>query len=427
MNRARWVVGCVPMLLLGAALLVLPGTATAQVRPDSVRLAELERRMEAVTRELEQLRLGREVVEADTSILGLGPAASKVYKVGQGVSLGGYGEILYENFSGEREDGSPSAARDRIDALRAILYVGYKFNDRLLFNSEIEIEHADEIYLEFAYVDYLLNDHVGLRTGLLLAPMGLVNELHEPPTFLGTKRSVTESVIIPTTWRENGIGLFGGVGDFAWRAYVMNGLDGAGFSGAGLRGGRQKGARALAEDFGVAGRVDYQGVLGLLVGGSVYYGQSGQNAEVDGQEVDGGTLIWDGHLDYKVGALDVRALVAGAHLNDARQLNQLNGLTGSSGIGEAMLGWYVQAGYDVLRRTQLADQLTPYVRYERVNTQSEVLEGFAADPAHERTIVSLGASWKPITNVVWKADYQIHSNRAERGTNQFNMALGWIF
>ncbi|MEX0890720.1 MAG: hypothetical protein WEB88_01030 [Gemmatimonadota bacterium] len=422
MSVSRWAV-----VVLGAALLWTPTEAAAQERPDSVKLAELERRMDAMTRELEQLRLGREVVQADTSILGLGPAASKVYKVGQGVSLGGYGEILYENYSGERQDGSPASARDQVDALRAILYVGYKFNDRLLFNSEIEIEHVDEIFLEFAYVDYLLNDHVGLRTGLLLAPMGIVNELHEPPTFLGTERAVTENAIIPTTWRENGIGLFGGVGDFAWRGYVMNGLDGAGFSGSGLRGGRQKGARALAEDFGVAARLDYQGILGLLAGGSVYYGQSGQNAELDGQEVDAGTLIWDGHLDYNVGALDLRALVAGAHVNDARELSALNGLTGANGIAESMLGWYVQAGYDVLRGTDLADQLTPFVRYEQVNTQRSVLEGFAANPANDRTILTVGASWKPISNVVWKTDYQIHSNEADLGTNQFNMALGWIF
>jgi hypothetical protein len=413
-------------VLLGAACLTVPDPLAAQ-DPDSVRLAELERRMEAVTRELEQLRLGREVVEADTSILGLGPAASKVYKVGRGVSLGGYGEIVYENFAGEREDGSPSTARDRVDALRAILYVGYKFNDRLLFNSEIEVEHADEIFLEFAYVDYLLNDHVGLRAGMLLAPMGLVNELHEPSTFLGTQRPVTESVIIPTTWRENGLGLFGGVGDFAWRAYLMNGLNGAGFSGAGLRGGRQKGARALAEDFGVAARLDYQGVLGLLAGGSLYYGQSGQNALLDGQEVAGGTLIWDAHVDYRIGGLELRGLLAGAHLDDARELSQLNGLGGSSAIGQDMLGWYAQAGYDLLRRTELRDQLIPYARYERVNTQAEVPEGFSANLANDRTILSLGLAWKPITNIVWKADYQIHTNEAEQGTNQFNVALGWIF
>ena len=65
---------------------------------------------------------------------------------------------------------------------------------------------------------------------------------------------MTERRIIPTTWRENGVGVLGSVGPFAYRAYLLNGLDATGFSPEGLRGGRQKGSRALASDFGFAGR-----------------------------------------------------------------------------------------------------------------------------------------------------------------------------
>ncbi|HSR42191.1 MAG TPA: hypothetical protein VLL48_08470, partial [Longimicrobiales bacterium] len=132
---------------LAAVTCLLPGGLAAQEPADSARLEELERRIEILAREIESMRLGRDVVEADTSILGLGPAASKVYAVNQGVSLGGYGEFLYERYADEREDGAPSGRSDRLDALRAILYVGYKFSDRLLLNTEIEIEHADEIFL----------------------------------------------------------------------------------------------------------------------------------------------------------------------------------------------------------------------------------------------------------------------------------------
>ena len=202
----RGVIARVIYLAARRALPTLAFVAVATTRApvaaqdsDSVRIAELERRIEAITRELERLSLGRDVVEADSSLQGLGPASSKVYRVDQGVSLGGYGELLYENFSSEREDGTPADSRDQFDALRAILYVGYKFNDQLLFNSEIEVEHADEIFLEFAYLDYRLSDNLGIRAGMILAPLGLVNELHEPPVFLGTERTVTETRIIPTT------------------------------------------------------------------------------------------------------------------------------------------------------------------------------------------------------------------------------------
>ena len=262
---------------------------------------------------------------------------------------------------------------------------------------------------------------------MLLAPLGLVNELHEPPIFIGTERSVTESRIIPTTWRENGVGLFGEAGDFDWRVYAMNSLDGEGFNGAGVRGGRQKGARALAEDFGFAGRLDFKGVQGLLVGASGYYGETAQGRELNGEEVGGGLLIWDLHADYKYRGWEFRALVAGARVDDAAELNQLNGLTGSDGVGESMLGWYVQAGYDVLRSTSSTHQLIPYATYERVNTQMELADGFSENPANDLTVTSFGLAWKPAPQVVWKADYQIHSNQAETGVNQFNIQLGWLF
>ena len=409
-----------------AAAAATPDTVHAQ-DPDSARIAELERQMEAVTRELERVSLGRDVVEADSSVQGLGPAASKVYRVGQGVSLGGYGELLYENFASETEAGAPAAAPDRFDALRAILYVGYKFDDRLLFNSEIEVEHADEIFLEFAYLDYLLTDDVGVRAGMLLAPIGLVNELHEPPVFLGTERAVTESRVIPTTWRENGVGLFGGNDAIAWRAYVMNSFDGAGFGAEGLRGGRQKGSQALAEDLGVAARLDYVGTPGLIVGGSAYTGETAQGRELAGEEVGGRVSIWEIHGDYDVRGWNLRALFARARVGEADELSQLNGLTGAEGIGSAMQGWYLEAGYDILRGTASTHQLIPYGRYERVDTQRDVPAGFSADPANDLTVTSLGVAWKPVPQVVAKLGYQIHSTAADTGVNQLNVHMGWLF
>jgi len=413
-------------VLFLAALLAAPTHLAAQ-EPDTTRLDDLEERIEALTRELERLRLGDEVVRADTSIGGFGLGASKVYRVERGVSLGGYGEVLYENFSDEREDGSPASNTDQFDALRAILYIGYKFNDRLLFNSEIEIEHGDEAFLEFAYLDYLLTDNVGVRGGLLLAPLGFLNELHEPPIFLGTERPVTEQRIIPSTWRENGVGFFGSSPDFNWRVYVMNSFDGAGFDGDGFRGGRQKGSEALAEDLGVAGRFDYVGKPGLILGASGYVGETAQNRELDGETVGGGIFIWDAHADYKVRGWELRGLVAGATVDDVAALNELNGLSGGDGVGEEMLGWYLEAGYDVLRSAPTTHQLLPYVRYEQVNTQEEVATGFAADPQNDLTVVSLGASYKPVPQAVLKLGYQLRSNEADTGVDQFNMQIGWLF
>jgi len=417
----------VTIALTALLISIVPAQRLHAQAADSVRLAELERRIEAVTRELERMQLGRDVVEADSSIQGLGPAASKVYRVNQGVSLGGYGEFLYENFAASREDGSASGARNKADALRAIIYIGYKFNDRLLFNSEIEIEHAKESFLEFAYLDYRLTDRVGIRGGLLLAPLGLINELHEPPIFLGTERPLTENKIIPTTWRENGIGLFGSGDAFSWRLYLMNSFNGTKFTAGGLRGGRQKGGKALAEDMGVAARFDYTGTPGLILGVSGYSGETAQGQELDDEPVGGRVSIWDVHLDYKRRGWDVRSVVAGARVSDVAAMNNLIGLEGAGGIGSSMLGWYLQAGYDVLRASTSTHQLIPYVRFEKVNTQRGVATGFSANPANDLTVTSIGAAWKPVTQVITKLGYQIHSTAANTGVDQWNVSLGWLF
>lgn len=392
---------------------------------DTTGTADLRAQLDAITREIERLKLGEQVATADTvRDYGLAPAATKVYRVQQGVSIGGYGEMLYENFSDERDNGTPSGATDRFDALRAILYVGYKFNDRLLFNSEIEVEHGNEIYLEFAYIDYLIADNIGLRGGLLLSPMGWVNELHEPPIFLGSTRPRTEQVIIPTTWRENGVGVFGDVGPVSYRAYVMNSLDAAGFSAGGLRGGRQKGIKAKAEDFSFIGRVDYTGLLGLTVGGALHLGETDQSH--DGT-LEVGTTIWDLHGEYKAYGFDLRALYAQATIDDAAALNQVRGFTGSASVGEKLTGWYLQGGYDLLRFADTTHELIPYLRYEQVDTQAEVPQGFNRNPASDQTIVTLGGAWKPIPNVVVKLDWQLQENEANTALDQFNIALGYLF
>lgn len=399
-------------------------------------LAELQRRIEVITAELERLRLGPGVAIADTGRFGLAPAASKVYGTHEGVSLGGYGEMLYQNFAREREDGVVAGERDRMDFLRAIVYAGYKFNDRFLFNSEIEFEHASTelngaVSVEFAYLDYLFSERAGLRAGLVLVPMGFVNEMHEPTTWLGTERPLTEQRIIPSTWRETGVGAFADLDAFELRGYLVTGLDAAGgFEAEGLRDGRQQGSEALAEDFALTARADYTGQPGLVVGASGYVGNAGQGVDdpLDaGNPLGAQTVIYEGHVSYRAHGLDLRALYAGARVSDAESVNEVNGLTGAASVGERLEGWYLQAGYDVLTRQRTDVAFVPYVRYEWLNTQAEVPAGFEANPANDVRIWSLGAALRPIPQLVVKTDYQVHRTGAETGVNQFNVALGYIF
>ncbi|HEX7180527.1 MAG TPA: hypothetical protein VF756_01695 [Thermoanaerobaculia bacterium] len=389
---------------------------------DGGRIAELERKLEVLAGEIEKMRIGEAAVEADEGQHGLGPAASKIYRTERGLSIGGYGELLYQNFDGERDNGTASGRVDTFDLLRGVLYFGYKFNDRWLLNTEIEYEHAgSEVSVEFAYLDYLWRPEASFRAGLLLVPMGFINELHEPTVFLGANRPDIERLIIPTTWRENGFGLFGEAGPVSYRAYVVNGFRGAGFTAAGLRGGRQKGNQAQAEDLAWVGRLDFTGVPGLTVGGSAYVGDSGQSLDASV-----GTTLIEGHLEWRWRGLELRALGVQADLDDVRELNAALGFTGNQSVGEKLQGWYVQLGYDVLAgRGETA--LIPYARWENYNTQDEVPAGFRANPANDVEVLTLGVAFKPIEQIILKVDHQNYDNAAGTGVDQFNALLGYVF
>ncbi|OFW01789.1 MAG: hypothetical protein A3I61_05810 [Acidobacteria bacterium RIFCSPLOWO2_02_FULL_68_18] len=394
---------------------------------------ELQRRIDLLAAEVEKLRSGEaprvELTEARRRSLGLAPSAAATYRrATEGVSLAGYGEMLLENFASENEAGRGGAPTTRLDFLRAILYAGYRFNDKFLFNSEIEIEHSNETSVEFAYVDYLANDNLALRGGMLLLPLGLTNEFHEPTVFIGARRPETEQRIIPSTWRENGAGVLGSAGMVNFRAYVTNGLRGAAFTSAGLRSGRQKGANALAANLAVSGRVDVTPVPGIFGGIGFYNGGSGQEQVLlDGARLDVGTTIVEVHGQAQLRGWDLRALFADATVDEAGAVSRALRLPATAPIAETMRGGYLQAGYNVLSQVATEIAAVPYVRYERVNTQHRIPAGFTRDLTRDGRLVTLGVEVKPIPNVVIKTDYQWVSNAANTGRNQFNVNLGYAF
>jgi|CXWL01.1.fsa_nt_gi uncharacterized small protein (DUF1192 family) len=394
--------------------------------------AELERRLDLLAAEIERLKVGEAAIVAQESVHGYGPAASKIYRKAQGLSIGGYGEMLLEQPDDTRDNGTASGRRAEIDFLRAVVYFGYKWNDRFLFNSEIEFEHATtgggtgEASVEFAHVDYLARPELNLRAGLVLVPMGFLNELHEPTVYLGAKRPDVERVILPSTWRENGFGLFGDAGKLSYKAYAITGFKGEGFTAGGLRGGRQKGARALAEDWALVARVDYAPVPGLTFGASGYVGDSGQGVRDAAGEIGAGVTIFEGHGEWRWRGLELRALLTRAELDDVARLNGKLGLTGTASIGERLAGSYLQVGYDVLAGRG-DHQLVPYVRIERYDTQDEVPTGFARNGANDVESLTVGLAWKPFEQFVLKADFQDYDNAAGTGVDQFNVSIGYVF
>jgi len=452
--------GSIAVKIRGITPLLMLALTTAVPALAQEPLAELERKVEALTEEIEALKLG---AAGDTSSrvarvgrFGLAPAASKVYQGGRGVSIGGYGEALYENFDHDREDGAPSGRLDRLDYLRQVFYLGYKFTDDLLFNSEIELEHAGvhdeagvegqadpvtgvvegtaelsgEVSLEFAYLDWALHRALGVRAGLLLLPLGMVNELHEPPIYLGARRPEVERRIIPTTWRANGVGIYGEVaGAVSYRAYVTEGLDARGFSAAGgIRGGRQSGSSSLATRAAASARVDFDGVPGLMLGSAAYTGDSWQDFQPAGLDLRPRVTLLDLHARYQWRGLELRGLYARGSLDDAPELSDALGLSGSNRLGASFFGAYLEGAYDVWPHVAPGSRfaLAPYARIERFDTQDDVT-GAAEDPANRRRVVIAGLAFKPHPQVVVKSDREWRRNDAGTETSQWNAALGYLF
>ncbi len=414
---------------LMSALMAVSAVAQEPVNHDK-RIADLERRLDAMSRELEAQKSGSATpVTGEEGRYGLAPGASKVYAAASGLSVGGYGEFLYENKAATLQDGTRVGSEKRADALRLVIYTGYKFSDRIVFNSEVEFEHGGysddkpegEVIVEFAYLDFLLSKGFNIRAGQMLVPMGFINELHEPPAFLGARRPVVERTIIPATWHENGLGLHGDLpGHLSYRVYVMNGLDGTGFSASGIRGGRQAGKEANAQSLAWTGRVDWTPLPGVLLGASFYTGNSNQTG--DGEALT--TTLWDAHAEYRARGFQVRGLYARAS-NGSAGVQALATSDPARQVGTKQWGGYLEAGYDLLRGGQQA--LVPYVRWERLNAQQEVVSGVVAGPEQDQTLLTVGVAYKPIPQVAVKLDLAKVENQARTGRDQVSLALGYTF
>ena len=423
--------------------LALSMTAPAYADDDAVRarddrIADLEAKLEVLADELARVRTQVAVPEEPEleALYGFGPAASKIYGIERGLSIGGYGETIYTNFIGD-ETGSDL---DRADALRTVLYFGYKFTESIVFNSEIEWEHGStsnvgngagggSVSVELATLDFFYKPWLNFRAGLTLVPVGFINEVHEPPFFYGVKRPEVETRIIPSTWRENGVGIFGQLGEeVSYRAYVTNGLNAARFSDSGVRGGRQKGNRALAEDVAFVLRLDYtpDAIPGLLVGGSFYTGDTGNDFVGD---VQGRFNLFEAHLQYQNGPWHTRALFAYSTLSDAADLNAELGRAMDAPIADTMLGGYAEVAYDLWPSIFGNEEkaLEPFVRVEYVDTQHDVPSGFDPNERNQYWLFTPGVNFYPHPNVVVKVEYRNVRARGGNRPDELSFGVGFAF
>ncbi len=386
----------------------------------------------------------------------------------EGLYFTGYADILYShyNFGPDQTsgaNGAPEDSRAIMDLQRFVLGMGYDFDETLTFQVEVEFEHGGtggameleyeefgeyeleiekggEVVLEQIHLTKVFNQWVALRGGHIIVQVGGLNSAHLPLNHFGTIRPEAEATMIPTTWHETGLEVFGEAGDFGYQVLLVNGLDSTGFdSKFWVRGGHQlRFEQTRATDLALVGRLTWNGVRGLAVSVSAYRGDTtGNRPKPDMEGISAPLTLLGADLRYGRGPLRVRASYLHGHLENAAAISRKNRrLSTNLGVArtpvaEGARSFGAEAGYDILPHLggPAHQALLPFVRYEQVDTMHDVANGFFADPRFDRRVTTLGFNWFPRSTVAIKGDYSVRSFGADRYRKEktFGLSLGLIF
>ena len=421
------------LTLLTASLALAAGAAQAQTATE----ADLARRLDLLATELTAVKAQLAQLQQAQAAAALAPAPPPVVQpatpaaaaAGPATVITSYGELNYNRPTARGRDA-------QADVRRFVLGVQHRFDDKTKLVTELEVEHAvtsasdaGEVAVEQAYVERQITPSLALRAGLFLMPVGLLNENHEPTAFYGVERNFVETAIIPSTWREGGV---------QWVGTLDNGLTLQGGlstsfnlgkwdaeSGAGkaspLGSVHQELALAKSHDLASFGAVNWRGVPGLLLGGSLFTGQATQGQVADKARI----TLWDLHARWTPGRWDLSALYTRATVSNTAALNAT--LVGKPTlIPKSFDGRYVQGAY---RLWASGDHvLSPFLRWEQFNTASSYADlgpGLTPEAARGERVLTLGANLQVAQGVVVKADYQRF--RESSDLNRVNLGLGWSF
>ena len=417
--------------LVLSSLLALSTTAFAD---DAADIAELKQQIQALVDETSNSQVGSDTVDTAFSHYGMGAAASKVYNAKSPLSIGGYGDMYYAN--------SDKKGADSIsDIYHFVPYIGYKFPDNIILNTELEFEHGganpemDEpegyAIVEFMYLDFLINEAFNLQLGHVLVPMGLINLRHEPTLFNTIGKPKAETLVIPSTWHATGAIAYGTISDtgLSYNAGLIQTLnldhEATGTDAYMHEVSESAGGKSTFNKAAFVGRLDYRGLNGLLVGTSLYYGNATQGS-VSGASA----LIYDFHATYESNGFKVKALYTALDINNAENLAQANSATGMA--TQDSNGYYINLEYDVLASLATTQKVPLFVQYDYVNPGATVVDQFAVtrdSNVGESATTTIGVNYFPQEQVVLKMDYAMTDMKAvgETDFNTLSVGLGFIF
>jgi hypothetical protein len=375
--------------------------------------------------------------------------------------LKGYGSLNYFNYDWETDP----ARRNAIDVERLVLYPGYVYNEQFQIKGEIEFEHGGtgitkefdrfeefgefeteveaggEVLLEQLHIVYSPKTNLHFRFGKFKLPFGITSVEDEPTDYFTTLRSPAMAALIPTNWYETGLQVFGTLGEEQKLSYALslvNGLDATEFSSANwiMRGAQGKFETVNAENFALALRLDYELKEEWMVGFSGYIGNSSDNRPKPDLNADAYVSIIDGHLMIEEGPFTFRAMGLYGHLQNSDLVSQANRNLSNNlnvkrtPVASAALSYYGELAYDVSQLLDIPDRLDLFGRYEFYDSMYRVEKGAISDnPRWERTAYTAGFNYKPIDQIVFKAQYThrvlgISDNNIE---NTFSAGIGFEF
>ena len=364
---------------------------------------EIERLKETTKENEEKIEMTAEVVETSSETT---QSATNWYNKS---SIGGYGEVHYNNLENQNPGGSD---KDQIDVHRFVLFFNHEFSDSLRFVSELELEHSlagdgkpGEVELEQAYIEYDLNENHSLKTGLMLMPFGTLNETHEPPTFYGVERNPVEKNVIPTTWWEAGVMLNSRFDNgISTDIGLTSGLYLTANKSFKIRNGRQKVAEAKADSSALSGRVRYTGIPGLELALSGFYQDDYNQGETSSSDA---LSMFETHVIYNVEQFTLKAMYSQWTLD---------------GTEAELIGADKQKGFIFEPSYRINDKWGVFVRYNEWDNAA----GDSYDSKYSQ--VDVGFNYWLDEDVVLKADYQNQS--APFGKDEFdgfNLGVGYQF
>lgn len=317
---------------------------------------------------------------------------------------------------------------------RNIVFIGHRFSNNIALFSELELENAKvtsgnpsgEISLEQLFLKFNINTNNYIVAGLFIPRIGIINENHLPTTFNTNDRPYVEQLVIPSTWRELGIGIYGPISTLPGLNYslsIVNGLNSAGFKqGSGIREGRFEGNMATASNIAFTGSLLYYFNHFRVQASSYYGGSAGLNKrQADSLQLNYGAfgtpvMLNEFNMQYN-GPKGFHAKVLATHvaINEAENINRAY----ANNTPEQMFGYYGEIGYNIFKLFSNLNNksMILFVRYEQMDLDALVALNGIKDDLQNKQYIIAGIHYQPIKGISIKLDY------TQRKTGAYNPLL----